>query len=170
MATKEEFLVLLQPLLDTLAGMRVDDPGAAAALNQKFPLEGPVVQAIARMFRQGVQEGWLCHKAAGDVMFSRVAKDAQGFSVDAVHMGGVGADHLHHHGEFDLCIPVVGTPVFDGHPPGWTVYGGNTWHVPTVQHGRMDILYFLPGGAMTFGPQPQGSTAVGLQAGSTPSR
>jgi hypothetical protein len=35
--------------------------------------------------------------------------------------------------------------------------------VPTVDGGVMDI-YFLPAGAMKFGPQPEGSTAVGLQA------
>jgi hypothetical protein len=28
----------------------------------------------------------------------------------------------------------------------------------------MDILYFLPGGGIRFGEQPEGSTAVGLQA------
>jgi hypothetical protein len=34
------------------------------------------------------------------------------------------------------------------------VYPPKSWHVPTVEHGVMDILYFLPGGAITFEPKP----------------
>ena len=77
---------------------------------------------------------------------------------------GAGMAHTHPGGEFDLCFAVSGSPTFDGRPEGWTVYAPGSWHVPTVQGGVMDILYFLPAGAMKFGPQPEGATAVGLQA------
>ena len=56
-----------------------------------------------------------------------------------------------------LCFALTtvdGAPTFDGHPPGWTVYPPGSWHVPTVAGGVMDILYFLPGGAIRFEPQP----------------
>jgi hypothetical protein len=86
------------------------------------------------------------------VRFSRVQKaaDAAAFSVDAVHMSWVGAGHTHPNGEFDLCFVVEGEPSFDLQPEGWTVYGKDTWHEPTVRGGVMDILYFLPGGAIRF--------------------
>jgi Domain of unknown function (DUF4863) len=79
-------------------------------------------------------------------------------------MQGAGAGHTHVNGEFDLCFAVSGGASFDGRPEGWVVYAPNTWHLPTVGGGAMDILYFLPGGGIRFGEQPPGSTAVGLQA------
>ena len=69
-------------------------------------------------------------------------------------MSAPGPGHTHPNGEIDLCFAVDGAPTFDGHPPGWTVYPPGSWHVPTVAGGVMDILYFLPGGAIRFEPQP----------------
>ena len=43
---------------------------------------------------------------------------------------------------------------FDGHAEGWTVYPSGSWHVPSVAGGVMDILYFLPGGAIRFEADP----------------
>ena len=54
----------------------------------------------------------------------------------------------------DLCFALDGDPTFDGNPPGWTVYGPESWHVPTVADGTMAILYFLPGGAIRFEERP----------------
>jgi hypothetical protein len=68
-------------------------------------------------------------------------------------MSGVGPGHTHGNGEIDLCLAVGGTPRFDGHGPGWVVYPPGSWHEPTVTGGAMDILYFLPGGAIQFGPR-----------------
>ena len=59
----------------------------------------------------------------------------------------------HPNGEVDLCFTVDGNPTFDGNAPGWTVYEPGSWHVPSVADGVMDILYFLPGGAIKFGPK-----------------
>ncbi|HJL17019.1 MAG TPA: DUF4863 family protein, partial [Sandaracinaceae bacterium LLY-WYZ-13_1] len=75
-------------------------------------------------------------------------------SIDCVHMDRPGPGHTHPNGEIDLCFAVRGEPTFDGHPPGWTVYPPGSWHVPTVEGGVMDILYFLPGGAIRFEPNP----------------
>ena len=69
-------------------------------------------------------------------------------------MDGSGPGHLHPDGEFDLCFPIAGSPLFDGNSPGWTVYPPGSWHVPTVTGGRMGILYFLPNGAIHFGSRP----------------
>jgi hypothetical protein len=69
-------------------------------------------------------------------------------------MAKPGPGHTHPNGEIDLCFAVSGAPRFDGNAPGWTVYPPNSWHVPTVEGGVMDILYFLPGGAIRFEPKP----------------
>lgn len=160
-------LEALQPLCATIDGLKGLEPRAAeAALNEKFPLAAPPMQALRKLVREGVEARWLCDREAPGVRYSRVLKAPapEQLSIDAVHMQGAGGAHLHPNGEFDLCFAVSGAPKFDGRPEGWVVYAPNTWHVPTVEGGVMDILYFLPGGGIRFGEQPAGSTAVGLQA------
>lgn len=164
MANQDDFLDALGPLLATLNGLDVADPNAAQTLAAKFPIGSPEVQRVKQLMREGVEARWLCDRENSGVRYSRVKKSADGsLSIDAVHMSGPGMAHAHPGGEFDLCFTVSGTPTFDGQPEGWTVYSPGSWHVPTVEGGVMDILYFLPAGAMKFGPQPEGSTAVGLQ-------
>ena len=157
MATKEDLLAALAPIVDALNGISLDDPaGTKRMLDEKFPVDGPIVSKARTLFREGVAAGWLCDRENSGVKFSRVLKaaDATKWSIDAVHMSGPGAGHLHPGGEVDLCFAVEGSPKFDGHEGAWVVFGKNTWHVPTVEGGVMDILYFLPGGAITFGPKP----------------
>ena len=156
MATKEQFQQLLQPILDALATLDPDQPDAAAHLAAAFPIDSPAVQQLAEMFAAGVAEGWLCHRQGGPgVTYSRVLKATEPgqLSIDAVRMDCPGPGHTHPNGEFDLCFAVSGEPLFDGRPPGWTVYPTGSWHVPTVTGGTMNILYFLPGGAIQFGPR-----------------
>jgi hypothetical protein len=102
------------------------------------------------MIQVGAQEGWLLPKVAGPIRFGRVAKDLNGFSVDAVLMSSPGPKHRHGNGEIDLCFATKGNAKFDGNPQGWVVYGPNSVHTPTVTDGEMLILYFLPGGAIEF--------------------
>ena len=155
MTTRDELLAALNPVLEFVRGVDVTRPDdAARALSTRFPLDGDVLRALRAQVRSGVVAGWLCDRQSGDVKFSRVAKDAGGWSIDAVHMRGAGGSHTHPNGEVDLCFAVDGAPRFDGHAPGWTVYAPGSWHVPTVDGGAMDILYFLPGGAIRFEPKP----------------
>jgi hypothetical protein len=164
MSPRDELLEALKPLTQFIATLQ-PGPQAAAALAARFPVEGREVQKVKGLVRQGVEQRWLCEKENAGVRFGRVLKgDAQSLSIDAVHMSGAGAGHTHPAGEFDLCFAVSGGPRFDGQGEGWTVYAPNTWHVPTVAGGVMDILYFLPGGAIRFEAMPEGATAVGLQA------
>lgn len=157
MATKEQFEALLSPILDVLASMDPADPKAALLLAERFPVDSPSLRELADMFAQGVEAGWLCDRQGGaGVTYSRVRK-AKGdgeLSIDAVRMNGPGPGHAHPNGEFDLCFAAAGAPTFDGHAPGWTVYPPDSWHVPTVAGGTMNILYFLPAGAIKFGPKP----------------
>ena len=165
MATRDDFMNALAPLLAAVGETNVADANAANALTAKFPIDSPQMQKVKQLMREGVEARWLCERENERVRYSRVQKSADGsLSIDAVHMSGSGMAHTHPGGEFDLCFAVSGTPRFDGRPEGWTVYPPGSWHVPTVEGGVMDILYFLPAGAMQFGPQPEGTTAVGLQA------
>jgi len=151
----ERFRDALAPLLELISTLDPADDGAAAALEARYPLASAELETIAGLFAEGVAEGWLCdRKGSEHVSYSRVHKSTSGeLSVDAVRMTGPGPGHTHPRGEFDLCIPVLGEPTFDGHAPGWVVYPPGSWHVPTVAGGTMNILYFLPDGAIEFGPR-----------------
>ncbi len=161
----DRLLTSLQPLLARLQTFDPGAPDAAAALEREFPLHAPPMQALRALVREGVEARWLCDRENAGVRYSRVLKGAPGaISIDAVHLAGPGAAHTHPNGEIDLCFGVSGEPRFDGRPEGWVVYGANTWHVPTVAGGVMDILYFLPSGAIRFGERPPDSKPVGLKA------
>jgi hypothetical protein len=156
LAGRERLVAALAPVVAHVRGIDPSHPDAAARLGRELPLDAPEMVALAALVREGVEAGWLCEKEAGGVRFSRVAKaehpGTSPHSLDAVHMTGPGPGHEHPQGEIDLCFAVTGAPTFDGHPAGWVVYPPGSWHVPTVEGGAMDILYFLPDGAIRFGP------------------
>jgi hypothetical protein len=147
---------LSSALAPLLAHCQALDLSAAAAsrasLEAAFPVDGPLWRELKALFVEGRSAGWLCHKEANGVKFSRVQKSltVPGFSIDAVHMTGPGPGHTHTNGEIDLCFAVSGAPRFDGQPEGYVVYPPGSWHTPTVAGGAMDILYLLPGGAIVF--------------------
>lgn len=153
-----ELLEALAPVLAVLKKVDVSDPGAQAALNAELPLSSPALRRVEALVAAGLADGWLCPREGGGLRYGRAAKatDATAqFSIDTVDMTAAGPGHLHPDGEIDLCFAIEGAPTFDGNPPGWTVYPPGSWHVPTVSGGRMGILYFLPGGAIRFGPRPE---------------
>jgi len=149
-------LTVLHPILDVIRHVDPNDPGATDHLNTVLPLDDPRMIAAFDLVRDGIESGWIVPREAGGVRFGRLAKpsgDLHGFSIDAVDMDGAGPGHTHPNGEIDLCFALEGTPAFDGHAPGWLVLPPGSWHVPTVSGGRMGILYFLPDGAIEFGPR-----------------
>lgn len=148
---KERLKIELGPLTEILAKIDVRDPRAAeAALAEQAPFDGDLVRGIRAAADTGVTAGWLLTRENAGVHFGRVAKDLNGFSIDAVLMRGPGPEHVHPGGEIDLCFARTGTPTFDGRPEGWVVFGPGSRHVPTVRGGEMLILYFLPGAAIEF--------------------
>ena len=156
MSDLASFDALLAPLISFLAECDPKDRTLARTLAARFPVDGPELRAIAAAFTAGVDGGWLCGRDGGPgVKYSRVRKATtpDALSVEAVRMDREGPGHLHPNGEIDLCFATGGDPRFDGHAAGWVVYPPGTWHVPTVTGGSMDILYFLPGGAIEFGPK-----------------
>ena len=147
----ETFTKLLDPFVQRLSDLQLEDPAAAKAwLDEHLSLESDAVRALRMAAFEGKDEGWLLPKQNGTIRFGRPAKDLHGFTVDAVWMADPGPRHRHPRGEIDLCFAEDGDPRFDGNPEGWTVYGPDTTHVPTVSGGSMLILYFLPGGEIEF--------------------
>lgn len=144
----------LEPLLAFAAGLDLADPAAArAALEAEFPGDGPFVAAAGAALRAAAEAGTICNHGAPPLLYSRLfpaGDDTHRLSADAVLMNGAGPLHEHPTGEIDLCFALDGAPLFDGNPPGWTVYGPGSRHVPTVAGGTMLILYLLPGGQIRF--------------------
>ena len=151
MMSMEELTEVIRPLAGVLAGVALDDADAARqTIERQAPFESELVNEIRKAAEAGAEAGWLLPKEAGGVRFGRVAKDLDGFSVDAVLMSSPGPRHRHPNGEIDLCFTTSGDARFDGHGEGWVVYGPDSTHVPTVSDGEMLILYFLPGAAIEF--------------------
>ena len=151
MGSKEAFVSLVTPLVQKLAGRDLGDAKALRSqLEQELPLGDALVASVRAAAEEGMREGWLLPKENAGIKFGRVAKDVLGYSIDAVWMQGPGPKHRHPDGEIDLCFALDGEPRFDGNPQGWTVYGPDSTHVPTVRGGTMLILYFLPDGKIEF--------------------
>lgn len=150
-------------LLDTLAPFAAligtldlrDPPAAERALRDALGPDGR--SRLERMLLDAHEGGWLTPKEGEPkgVFFGRLAKQGpatHGFSIDAVDMEGPATPHRHPLGEVSFCVARSGTPLFDGRPPGWVVLPPGSHHTPTVEGGRMLIVYFLPDGAVEWGP------------------
>jgi len=158
-AGREQLIEALGFVLELVKTLDPADPDTLSRLQAALPLDDPRMIELAALVRSGIDAGWLCEKQANGVRFSRPAAPTHPrtapLSIDAVQMSGAGPGHLHPTGEIDLCFAVEGEPRFDGNAPGWTVYPPGSWHIPTVSGGSMDILYFLPQGALEFCAEPR---------------
>ncbi len=147
----------LAPILELLAGLDLADPdAAAAALAEGFPPAGPAARDLEAALRAALAAGRICDRGAPPVRYSRLfraAPESRDWSADVVLMDGAGPRHTHPAGEVSLGWALAGEPRFDGHPPGWVVYGPGSTHAPTVTGGTMFLVYFLPGGAIQFHPE-----------------
>ncbi len=157
--TRETLLERVGPLLALISTLDPDDVPASESALRSFPsvdLAGALFEAHA--------EGWLTPKEGGGVRFGRLAKaspETFGYTIDVVEMEGAArrpgvegsaglSAHTHVSGEFDLCLPLAGSPAFDGRTDAWVVYPRGSRHVPTVTGGRMLIAYFVKDGAIRF--------------------
>ena len=151
--SSDRLLTALDSILKSLQTLDLDDPNSAKArLDLDLPLAN--LESIQRLAVEGMEEGWLLPHENSGVRYGRLAKNREGWSIDAVLMSGPGPLHRHPKGEVDLLFTLEGEAEFDGHPEGWCVYGPDSTHVPTVRGGTMLILYFLPEGAIEFLQQP----------------
>ena len=160
----EPLLTALAPILARVASFDRDalsDPAAVEAeLEREFPHAGAQVQAIGQLIDTGVREGWLADRGNDEARFSRVAKPSPAtheLSIDVVCMLGAGLEHTHPRGEITLGFPAnpddsPQTCHFEARPPGWVVLPPNSRHTPTVTGARMNLIYFLPSGAVEWHP------------------
>ena len=143
----------LAPVLDALADLDLSDRQAAEqALDLRVSL--PAREALTRTLLDAHAAGTLTpRRATPTLTFGRVAKASdttRGFAVDAVDIAGTGAPHMHPRGEVSWCVPLEGSPRFEGAAEGWVVLPPKSRHAPTVTGGRMLIVYFLPGGEVAW--------------------
>jgi len=157
MTAKNALLDALAPLTRLIATLDLSQPSMAVdALDQATTPQ--MRKVLEEMLIEGHAEGWLTPRGGvpEGVYFGRLAKPSEetaGLSIDAVDMEGEATEHTHPLGEVSFCVAREGEPRFDGHPPGWVVLPPGSHHTPTVEGGRMLIVYFLPDGAVVWGPQ-----------------
>lgn len=146
----------VQPICSFVRTLDFTNDNVLTLLEENFPISS--LDHIRSLVLCGLEQGWLCPRGESPLTYGRVQKTSEDMpiGIDSVDMNGstgtcAGPGHEHPNGEIDLCFAVSGSPEFDGHKEGWTVYPPKSWHIPTVQNGRMAILYFLPNGAIRFG-------------------
>lgn len=143
-----------QPLIDAAKDLDLSDPGAAVAtLRSRLDPASEEGQRVSAAIKALLDEGKVADRGEPPVKYSRAAKateETSGFSIDVVDMTGPGPRHRHPQGEVNWCIALDGSPTFMGQPPGWVVETPGSEHVPTVEGGRMLIVYLLPEGAIEF--------------------
>lgn len=146
-------LEVLAPHARYIASLDLSSPHVTEQLNQSSPDTSALREALLAAHAAGT----LTPKSGGDgIWFGRLARSEDatfGHSVDAVDISGAGAEHTHPEGEVSFCIPLDGDPTFEGAKAGWVVLPPGSHHTPTVHGGRMLIVYFLPNGAVTWGPK-----------------
>lgn len=147
-------LETFQPLIDAAKGVDLTDPAAAReTLRSRLDPASTEGRAVSAALKQLLDEGKVADRGEPPLKFGRAAKatdETSGFSIDVVDMQGPGPKHTHPNGEVNWCIALEGEPTFMGQPAGWVVEPPGSQHVPTVEGGRMLIVYLLPEGAIEF--------------------
>lgn len=158
----QELLELLAPILARVTELDIGSHTSKtelrtleASLEHEFPHAGEHVQAIGRAIERGIAAGELANRGEADARFSRVAKASPatcGLSIDIVSMIGSGLEHTHPAGEITIGFPVQPSSAcrFEGRAPGWVCLGPGSRHIPRVEGERMNLIYFLPGGAVEW--------------------
>ncbi len=166
----ERVMALLPPFLAKVAALdpaSATDPARAASvlatLHKAFPPEGDAVRELGAALTAGVADGSICDRGEPDARFCRLAKATEathGLSIDVVALRGAALEHTHPNGEVTLGFAATDddrAARFDGHAPGWVFMPPGSRHVPTVEGGRMFLIYFLPEGAVTWHPESASS-------------
>ena len=152
----EQFQALLKPVTDFVSEQAVS-PALADALNQRFPANGEVFNAIEAACHAAIAEGWMCSQGSAGRRFGRVIEpsdDTGNLSVDVVDLTNiVGPHHRHPTGEICMIMPITPEARFDGNPRGWCIFEAGSDHRPTVTDGEALVLYMLPEGRIEFTDQ-----------------
>lgn len=149
--TRESLIAALTPLAEAVAKIDFADPSSTRGLDERFPFAG--LSELKDRLVKAHESGLLAERGDWPVKWGRLAKPGPAtfeLSIDAVVMTGPGPGHRHPNGECSLAFALEGRPTFDGRHEGWVLEGPGSWHVPTVEGGKMLIIYFLPAGAIDF--------------------
>ncbi len=144
---------LLSPVVEEISGAEWN-AALAARLNERFPSEGPLYQAMEALCAEGIESGWMGLEGEEVRKGARVIEpgpETAGMSVDVVQLVDFTGPH-HRHPGGEVCAVMAAGPEgrFDGNPQGWAVYPPGSDHWPAGTGGRVRILFFLPDGAIEY--------------------
>ncbi|WP_020203803.1 MULTISPECIES: 4-hydroxylaminobenzoate lyase [Cupriavidus] len=155
---KEELLQWVRRLCDAMRSRPLDE-SLEADLNKAFGAGTAPYEAMCRLLKLGVEEGWAGYVEIDGAAYrrGRIAEpspDTAGMSVESGLLRDVkGQYHCHTRGEINMIIPLEPDAQFCGHGAGWRVFAPMSEHFPTVD-GLALMMYFLPGGEIEYRPPP----------------
>lgn len=160
----------LSQVKDLTAGTEVEQ-----MLNRHYGPESELYQTLARLVKQGVEDGWAANVALDGPIYrrSRIAEPSERthyFSITAVYMdsrgnqqgnpGGAyrGQYHAHPYGELNMVIPLNPGAELNGPNgwcgAGWTAPAPGSHHYPEARGGAVIALFFLPAGRIAYHRAP----------------
>ncbi|MGJ7510248.1 DUF4863 family protein [Variovorax sp. GT1P44] len=167
----ERSISFLEEVQDMTAGTETE-----RWLNQKYGPDSELYQTLARLVRQGVQDGWAANVALDGPIYrrSRIADPSERtryFSITAVYMDSTGNTqgnpgdtyrgqyHAHPYGELNMVVPLNPGAALNGPngwcEAGWTAPAPGSHHYPEAKGGAVIALFFLPAGRIAYHPAPQ---------------
>jgi Domain of unknown function (DUF4863) len=145
-------------------------------LNQRYGPGSELYRTLARLVKQGVQEGWAASVELDGPVYrrSRIADPSERtryFSITAVYMDSTsnaqgnpgntyrGQYHAHPYGELNMVVPLNPGAALRGPngwcEAGWTAPAPGSHHYPEAKGGAVIALFFLPAGRIAYHPAPQ---------------
>jgi hypothetical protein len=167
----ERSVPFLEEVKDMTAGTE-----AERWLNRTYGPGSELYETLARLVRQGVQDGWAANVELDGPVYrrSRIAEPSERtrhFSITAVYMDSTGNRqghpgdtyrgqyHAHPYGEFNMVVPLNPGAALNGPngwcEAGWTAPAPGSHHYPEARGGALIALFFLPAGRIASHPAPR---------------
>ena len=187
LSAREELIEKTCSFLDSIKNKT---PGAELEdwLNSNYGPGTSLYEALARLVKQGVQEGWLAVDYITGLHYRRSrllepSDKTNYFSVTTVYMdsgeqknrgstmleqNGLlrGDYHLHPYGEINLVVPLELDACLKGprgwKHKGWTVLPPGSHHYPEVKGGALIAFFFLPSGRLSYDIKAEDQSAIKL--------
>jgi hypothetical protein len=166
----ERSIPFLEAVKDMTAGTATE-----LWLNRTYGPESELYQTLARLVKQGVQDGWAANVELDGPIYrrSRIAEPSERtryFSITAVYMDSAhsaqgnpgntyrGQYHAHPYGELNMVVPLTLGAALNGPNgwcnAGWTAPAPASHHYPEARGGAVIALFFLPSGRIAYHPAP----------------
>lgn len=167
----ERSIRFLEEVQDMTAGTETE-----RWLNRNYGPDSELFQTLARLVKQGVQDGWAANVELDSSVYrrSRIADPSERtryFSITAVYMDSTGNTqgnpgntyrgqyHAHPYGELNMVVPLNPGAALMGPngwcEAGWTAPAPGSHHYPEAKGGAVIALFFLPAGRIAYHPAPQ---------------